>query len=185
MSNASNDEQALQAIRSNIDDSRDELRRVGQELLLRADPNQVAPPGRFEMPWAPERRARLEARDAALDARLDLFRDDLRSIRIANEVLNRASTMRAVEAAEATIFEVHSRSESFRLHIINSVQFAMTQEFIAHIERLETFRERMPSEILDALKERALNEFTSRMNRASKSDVEFPKQEILKLKPED
>jgi hypothetical protein len=185
MSDPWKDEQALQALRGNLDDSQEGLRRVSQELLLRADADQVAPPERFEMPWSPERHARNQARDAALEARLDLFRDDLRSIRIANEVLNRASTMRAVEAAETAIFEVRSRSESFRLHILNSVQLAMTQEFIAHIDRLESFRERMPNEILDALKERALNEFTSRMNRASKSDVEFPKDAILRLKPEE
>ena len=37
---------------------------------------------------------------SSFEARLEIFKDDLRAIRIANEVLNRAATMRAVEAAE-------------------------------------------------------------------------------------
>jgi hypothetical protein len=58
----------------------------------------------------------------------------------------------------------------------------MTRQFLDQLESIETFRGRVSTEILDALKERALNEFTARMNRASKADVEFSKSEILKLK---
>jgi hypothetical protein len=54
---------------------------------------------------------------------------------------------------------------------------------VAQLEAIENFRGRLTPEILDALKERALNEFTARMNRASKADLEFSKAEILKLKP--
>ena len=59
----------------------------------------------------------------------------------------------------------------------------MTRQFVSQLETLEGFRGRVTAEILDALKERALNEFTGRMNRASKADVEFSKADILKLKP--
>jgi hypothetical protein len=59
----------------------------------------------------------------------------------------------------------------------------MSRQFVAQLEAIENFRGRLTPEILDALKERALNEFTARMNRASKADLEFSKAEILKLKP--
>lgn len=59
----------------------------------------------------------------------------------------------------------------------------MTQQFVEQLESIETFRGRLTDEILDALKERALTEFTERMNRASKNDLEFAKADILKLKP--
>jgi hypothetical protein len=58
----------------------------------------------------------------------------------------------------------------------------MTRQFLEQLESIESFHGRVSNEILDALKERALNEFTARMNRASKADVEFSKSDILKLK---
>ncbi len=159
------------------------LERVSQELQIRSDPNRVAPSGAVTWPWSREARARSQARDLSLQARLDIFKDDLRSIRIANEVLNRAATMRAVEAAETAIFEIRCLGETARFAILNRTHLEMTRQFVAQLEILEGFRGRVTTAILDALKERALNEFTARMNRASKADVEFSKADILKLKP--
>ena len=51
------------------------------------------------------------------------------------------------------------------------------------LEAIEGFRGRVTPEILDALKERALTEFSNRMNRASKADFEFSKNDILRIKP--
>lgn len=159
------------------------LERVGRELRVRGDPEQVAPRAGLELPWSAGARARSKARDIAFEARLDVFKDDLRAIRIANEVLNRAATMRAVEAAESAIFEIRTLGEVVRLAILNRAQLEMTREFASQLESIESFRGRLTSEVLDALKERALHEFTARMNRASKADVEFSKADILKLKP--
>jgi len=159
------------------------LERVNQELRLRSDPRRVVSERRLAFPWSPEARVRAQARQASLEARLDIFRDDLRAIRIANEVLNRAATMRAVEAAETAIFEIRCLGETARLAILNRTHLEMTRQFLAQLETIESFRGRVSTEILDALKERALNEFTARMNRASKADVEFSKGDILKLKP--
>jgi len=158
------------------------LERVSQELQIRSDPNRVAA-GVVSWPWSREARARSQARDLSLQARLDIFKDDLRSIRIANEVLNRAATMRAVEAAETAIFEIRCLGETARFAILNRTHLEMTRQFVSQLEILEGFRGRVTTEILDALKARALNEFTARMNRASKADVEFSKADILKLKP--
>jgi hypothetical protein len=180
------DEQALTRLRATDAlelEHRPSLEEVNRELRMRADPGQVAPAGRLELPWSPEARARSRARDVSLEARLDLFKDNLRAIRIAREVLNRAATMRAVEAAETAIFEIRTAGETARLAIINEAHLEMTREFLDHLEVLEAFRPRVGAEILDALKERALNEFTARMNRASKADVEFAKNDILHLKP--
>jgi hypothetical protein len=158
------------------------LARVSQEIQVRSNPNRVAA-GTITWPWSREARARSEARDLSVQARLDIFKDDLRSIRIANEVLNRAATMRAVEAAETAIFEIRCLGETARFAILNRTHLEMTRQFLSQLETLEGFRGRVTTEILDALKERALNEFTARMNRASKADVEFSKADILKLKP--
>lgn len=175
---------ALDRLRSLSDESeKPSVERVSRELRVRADPDQVSPNRRFELPWSREAQARSRARDLSLEARLDIFRDDLRAIRIANEVLNRAATMRAVEAAETAIFEIRTLGETARFAILNRTHLEMTRHFVVQLESIETFRGRLSPEVLDALKERALNEFTARMNRASKADIEFAKADILKLKP--
>lgn len=158
------------------------LERVSRELEVRSDPNRVAA-GSISWPWSREAHARSQARDLRLQARLDIFKDDLRAIRTANEALNRAATMRAVEAAETAIFEIRCLGETARFAILNRTHLEMTRQFVMQLEILEGFRGRVTTEILDALKERALNEFTARMNRASKADVELSKAGILDLKP--
>jgi len=185
MSQSFDPDRALDELRGASDGeeaSETSLERVSQELQIRSDPNRVAA-GAISWPWSREARARSQARDLSLQARLDIFKDDLRSIRIANEVLNRAATMRAVEAAETAIFEIRCLGETARFAILNRTHLEMTRQFVGQLEILEGFRGRVTTEILDALKERALNEFTARMNRASKADVEFSKADILKLKP--
>lgn len=159
------------------------IARVSREIQLRADPARVAPARPLRMPWTLEARVHTKAREAALEARLDVFRDDLRAIRIANEVLNRAATMRAVEAAEIAIFEIRNLGETARLAISNRAQLEMTRQFVAQLESIETFRGRVTPEILEALKERAFTEFTERLTRASRSDLSFAKADILGLKP--
>jgi hypothetical protein len=176
---------ALDQLRTGIGEAasyEERMREINTELRVRSDPDRVMPRKAIELPWSREARARSRARDISAEARLDIFKDDLRAIRIANEVLNRAATMRAVEAAEAVIFELRCLGETARFSILNRTHLEMTQQFLEQIESIESFRNRLTGEILDALKERALNEFTTRMNRASKADVEFSKSDILKLK---
>lgn len=175
----------LDQLRMGIEDDipyGERIEKVSAELRVRSDPDRVIPGKAVEFPWSRETRARSKARDLSIEARLDVFKDDLRAIRIANEVLNRAATMRAVEAAEAAIFEIRCLGETARFTILNRTHLDMTRQFLEQLESIESFRGRVSNEILDALKERALNEFTARMNRASKADVEFSKTEILRLK---
>jgi len=175
----------LDQLRMGIEDDipyGERIERASAELRMRSDPDRVIPGKAVEFPWSREVRARSKARDLSIEARLDVFKDDLRAIRIANEVLNRAATMRAVEAAEAAIFEIRCLGETARFAILNRTHLEMTRQFLEQLESTESFRGRVSNEILDALKERALNEFTARMNRASKADVEFSKSEILRLK---
>ena len=160
------------------------LEKLSRELRLRSDPDRVAPGGALSLlPWSREAHVRSQAREASLQARLEIFQDELRALRIANELLNRAATMRAVEAAETALFEIRCAGQAARLAILNRAHLAMTRQFVSQLESIESYRGRISDEVLEALKERALNEFCDRMNRASKADVEFSKTEILRLKP--
>ncbi|HLQ77533.1 MAG TPA: hypothetical protein VK210_09265, partial [Terriglobia bacterium] len=165
------------------DSTESSLERANRELQFRADPTRVAPASSFLWPWSRESRARVKAQELSTEARLDIFKDDLRTIRIAREVLSRAATMRAVQAAETAIFEIQCLGETVRFAVLNRTHLEMTEHFLKQIEALESFRSRVTPEILDALKERALTEFSARMNRASKADFEFSKADILKVKP--
>lgn len=183
---SNNNQSALDRLRGG-DDVQDDssetgLERANQELQVRADPRRVTP-GKIVWPWSREARARSAARDLSVEAQLDIFKDDLRAIRIAREVLSRAATMRAVQAAETAIFEIRCLGESARFAVVNRTHLEMTRQFLLQLETIEGFRGRVTPEILDALKERALSEFSTRMNRASKSDFEFSKDDILKIKP--
>jgi hypothetical protein len=146
------------------------LDRMLYELRQRSDPNQVACRRSFDWPWSAEALARARARALALEARVEIFRDNLRAIRTAHEVLNRAATARAVEAAETAVLDIHAQGESARLGIINRVHLEMAREFLFQLDHLDSLRGRLPAEVLDALRERALNEFTARMNRAARPD---------------
>lgn len=175
----------LENLRAGIDgdSSAGQLEKVNRELEMRSDPERVVPLRAFEPPWSRGARARRRAEEMSLEARLDIFSDELRSIRIANEVLSRAATMRAVEAAEAAIFDIRCAGETVRHAILNRTHLEMTRQFLEQLESIEAFRGRVSSEVLDALKERALNEFSIRMNRSSKADIEFLKSDILRLRP--
>src|SRR5581483_4961239 len=128
---------ALRRAASGDDVADRSLERASQELQVRSDPNRVAPAPVVSWPWTREARARSRARDLNVQARVDIYKDDLQSIRMANEVLNRAATMRAVEAAETAIFEIRCLGETARFAILNRAHLEMTRQFVAQLSTLE------------------------------------------------
>jgi len=121
------------------DSAESNLAQVNQELQMRADPDRVAAKSSRLWPWSREAKARNTAQELSVQARLDIFKDDLRSIRIAREVLSRAATMRAVQAAETAIFEIQCLGETARFSIINRTQLEMTEQFTYSSKRLKDF----------------------------------------------
>lgn len=158
------------------------LERVTRELEERSDPHWVARARRIRWPWSPESRVVRQANGLSLEARLEIFRDDLRAIQASNRVLNHAATIRAVEAAEAAMFEMRCVSEAARFAIVDRTQLEMSQQFPASLELLESFRGSASPEMLDAIKEQALHTFSAWMNRLAKADRELPLDELLKAK---
>src|SRR4051812_7415088 len=60
--------------------SRPSVERVSRELQHRTDPDRVAPPSGVELPWSERTRVRTRARQSSFEARLEIFKDDLRAI---------------------------------------------------------------------------------------------------------
>lgn len=177
---------ALLRLRTGIDSgetTRGELDRVGELMQRLSDPARVAGPGpRNPLPWSPQAKAVKAAEQASIDARLEVFQDDLKSIRAANRILNRISMAHAVETARAAIFEIRARGELVRYEILNETHRELTSLFLSQIESIESLRDRMPAEMLDAMKERALNEFTAKMNRVSRAEAALSKIDPARLK---
>lgn len=153
------------------------------EVRLRTDPSFALPRHPFESPWSPEAKARRQARDLSIQARLDAFRDDLKALRIAHRALTRSAIMRVVEAAEGAIFEIRTEQETRRYRLLNRAHIQMTGEFVDQLARIESITPQLPSpQIAEALRQRALEEFIAGMNRSSKPALAFDKSELMNLK---
>lgn len=63
--------------------SREQMDKISEELRVRSDADRVIAGRASSLPWTPEARARPKARDLSLGARIDIFKDYLRAIRIA------------------------------------------------------------------------------------------------------
>ena len=163
------------------DSAESNLAQVNQELQMRADPDRVAAKSSRLWPWSREAKARNTAQELSVQARLDIFKDDLRSIRIARP------KPRCDDAGCSSCGDRHFRDSMPRRDgaIFDHQPNAAGDDRAIHVqlEAIEGFRGRVTPEILDALKERALTEFSNRMNRASKADFEFSKNDILRIKP--
>ena len=142
---------------------------VHADLRRRADPLRALERRRFETPWSPEAKARAEARSAVLTLKLDVFRDDLASVRATAHSLSAASAAIASEATRTAIFELRCAGETRRFTILSRAHADLAAIFMAQIERCESFRGRTSTEVLDAMKERSFEEFVAAMNRISQA----------------
>lgn len=131
-------------------------------------------------PWS---KAGREAEELRRKAELDLFRCTLETVRQARQALDQAIGLRAVEAAEAMVFEIRAQGESRRYQLTSAAHREMTLGFLDHLQWIEQQRAHLSPEMLDALKQRALAELTNSMNRLSKSSIEFDRKPFLGAKP--
>lgn len=145
-----------------------DLADAAEAVRIMADPARLEPTWRW--PWSAESSDRRQTRELSRQARLDQYKDHLRAFRTANEALGNAAAARASAASETSIFEAQCLNEMARFGIVNRVQHDMTSAFLDRLAAVESFRGRVSTEILDALRERALNEFAGSMNRASSSN---------------
>ena len=148
------------------------VERVIREWKDRSDPGSVVKSG--VLPWSADARTRAAAKKLATEARLDIFQDDLQALRSVKQILNRAATARANEAVQTVVFEIRCAAEAARYALLNRAQLEITRHFVAQLEAYDAYRGRVSPEMLDALKERALVEYSNRMNRTSKCDAGLP-----------
>ena len=153
------------------------LELVREELEVMGNPRSHPFLGGTFWPWAkaswPWAKMSREADDLRRQAELGLYRRTLETICQARRALDQAAGLRVVEAAEAFVLEVRSEGERHRFQLLTEVQREMTVLFLDQLRWIEEQRGACSSEMLDALKQRALSELTAAMNRLSKSDVEF------------
>lgn len=178
------DEALLDRLRGDATPSRGEaaLESARQELGRLADPCHRLDSSPFRWPWSERAAAIRAAKRASRKAQLDVFLDDLNSIRAARQAISRVSALRAIEAAECAIFEDRAQAEVFRHSVLADAHRQITERFTAEIARLHGQGQPLSPEMADALRERALNELTESMKAVSRARAEFEKQWLLHIK---
>jgi hypothetical protein len=109
-----------------LDRARDELGRV-------ADPAARVKPNRIRWPWSPSARAMRAARQASVQAQLDVYLNDLDVLRAARQAVSRVTAFRAIEAAECAIFELRSQGEALRHAMLARTHSELTARFAAEL----------------------------------------------------
>jgi hypothetical protein len=145
-----------------------QIERANRELDRAPGPKELYPPRLWGRTDSFESRVREEARSLDLQSRLDRFRDGLEIRRNAHRVLGEFQTVQAKETVRLSISEKRCDAELALYAAVNRVHHQMTMEFLTRLDQIEALRPQLPSELLDALKERAFEEYTERVNLASK-----------------
>jgi hypothetical protein len=108
--------------------------------------------------------------DMAADMVADIAAEpDLqRAVRWIAAIRARSVLARAAAAADTALLELEYAAESAKYELLNRTESAMTAGFVAQLERIETLRDKLPPEVLDALRERAFAGFTAAVSRISR-----------------
>lgn len=141
------------------------------ELDRTPGPEELYPTRFWEKPDSLESRARERARALDSQSRLDRFGDALEVQRRAQRVLSEFQAAQAQDAARLSSVENSCGAELALYSNVNRVHHQMTLEFLRRLSQIEGLREQLPPELMDALKERAFEEYTDRVNRASKHSI--------------
>ena len=137
------------AIATRVDASTD----CSKQVAVR--PVEVLPAGRAA---TPEFRFRLQGEEAELRAAASV-RARLRDVAL----------FRAADAVRCSRLELACKGEAIRLNAIQETVAGLADSFAARIDDLECrLRDRVPPEILEALKQRMFEEMTASVNRVSR-----------------
>jgi hypothetical protein len=127
--------------------------------------------GVVEWPWSEAAAVRRRTRAAALEASLAIAEDRLAVARRVQAAWNELAYVRASESARTAVLEARADGEAARLSAAFRRLVQMTAAFAAELSALEPFRATLGDEILDAIRERALNEFAARVAAALRGDA--------------
>jgi len=123
-----------------------------------------------EWPWSQAAATRRRVRAATLEASHGIAEDRLAAARRIQATWNELACVRAAEAARTAVLEARADGEAARLSLAFRRLVQMTTTFSTELSALEPFRAALGDEILDAIRERALNEFAARVAAAMRGD---------------
>lgn len=120
---------------------------------------------RLTMTWTAEGQLRETVRELERQARLEGYRARMKAVLEAERTLLSAGVAKAAQTAETLRQEWHSRQVRLRSSAADREEGLLLAAFLQKLEALDKLAARLPVEIVDALKERALEEFTRAANR--------------------
>jgi hypothetical protein len=120
------------------------------------------------LPWTAEARLRDAAGQMERSTRLDIYRHRLQSMLEAHKALHLAAVDKARLQADTIRHNSSCEQTRLRAEAADREEALLLGAFLKKLEYYETMRDRLPVEILDALRERALEQFTQRANSLPK-----------------
>lgn len=152
-----------------------------EELEKRSNPSFVA-----EKSWNPfssQSKMRNKAEMVAYEGRLEIFRDQIQALRKSNELLNRAAIAQVAVAAETFLTGLLAEAGKIKFAVkqdaIDGLKDRLEQALIDIAERRK--RGVLPADMLDALQNRALNDFAADASEIAKTNVVFAKDKLLSI----
>jgi hypothetical protein len=161
----------------------DIVRQQREELDRKADPSMVVEKKRAWNPFSMHAKMRRAAEEAALTARLEIFRDNLLAVRKTNEVLSRGAITEVAIAVEDYLTRILAESASNKYRFRHEASLKMKKVFTEKLADLQAEAQRkvINEDMLEAMINAAYLEFAEESAKLGKINVEFDKTQLLSV----
>ena len=161
----------------------DLVREQREELDRKADASMVVDRKRAWNPFSLHAKMRRAAEEAALTTRLDIFKDQLLTVRKTNEVMGRGAIAEVVVAVEDYLTRILGESVAnksrFRLESSLKLKKVFTEKLIDL--QAEAERKIIKPDMIEVLMANAELEFAEESAQLAKINVEFDKSQLLSV----
>jgi hypothetical protein len=163
--------------------SGDIVRQQREELDRKADPSMVVDRKRAWNPFSMHAKMRRAAEEAALTARLDIFKDQLLAVRKTNEVLSRGAITEVAIAVEDYLTRILVESASNKYRFRHEASLKLKRVFTEKLADLQAEAQRkvINEDMLEAMINASYMEFAEESARLGKINVEFDKTQLLSV----
>ncbi len=161
----------------------DLVREQREELDRKADASMVVDRKRAWNPFSLHAKMRRAAEEAALTTRLDIFKDQLLTVRKTNEVMGRGAIAEVAVAVEDYLTRILGESVANKSRFRHEASLKLKKVFTEKLVDLQAEAERkiIKPDMIEALMANAELEFAEESARLAKINVEFDKSQLLSV----
>jgi hypothetical protein len=152
-----------------------------EDLEKKSDPGFVA--GKSRNPFSLQSKMRRAAEQSAFEGRLEIFKDQIQAVRKSNELLNRAAIAQVAVAAETFLTGLVADAERIKHSVKQDAIDGLTDRLEQKLIDLDGRRKRgvLPADMIEALQDRAINDFAISAGKITEVDVVFAKDKLLSI----